>query len=248
MHHSLIFIQTPAAAAAASASATAAEAAQAVATASATTDTGKQQQQQQQHQQVHVLATAEMAKEATDRSNNKRGQNDAASQPAQRPKAEHQQPPQQQQAAAASVSAAATEETAAVTAAVQLAPAAAAAAAAAAASSARSRQLWLGNHAKLNIVASVLLLQPDRQEMLALASQDPERIADSRQFKRDPSRDLGHDNSIIQKTCEELNAHAAFAQYLPANQRIGADLLRQKIKDFTDIAIICLESDIDCSI
>ena len=196
-----------------------------------------------------------MAKEATDRSNNKRGQNDAASQPAQRPKAEHQQPPQQQQAAAASVSAAATEETAAVTAAAQLAPAAAAAAAAAAASSVRSRQLWLGNHAKLNIVASVLLLQPDRQEMLALASQDPERIADIRQFKRDPSRGLGHDNlknagktSIIQKTCEELNAHAAFAQYLPANQRIGADLLRQKIKDFTDIAIICLESDIDCSI
>jgi hypothetical protein len=126
---------------------------------------------------------------------------------------------------------------------------------AAAALSARSRQLWLGNDAKLNIVASLFLLQPERQEMLAIASQDPERIAAIRQIKRDPSRDLDHDNLkhsgkkfIIIKTCEELNEHAGFAQFLPGNQRILPETLRQKIKEFTDIAAICPESDIDRSI
>jgi hypothetical protein len=140
---------------------------------------------------------------------------------------------------------------------LQAPPAAAAAPApaAAAASSARSRQLWQGNHAKLNIVASLFLLQPERQEMLAIASHDPVRAAAIRQFKRDPSRDLGHDNMkhagkkfIIEKLCEELNEHAAFAQFLPANQRLQPELLRQKIREFQDIAVTCDEDSIDRSI
>jgi hypothetical protein len=135
------------------------------------------------------------------------------------------------------------------------APAAAPAVAPAAALSARSRQLWQGNHTKLNIVASLFLLQPERQEMIASASQNPARIAAIRAFKRDTSRDLGHDNLkhagkkfIIEKTCEELNEHAAFAQFLSANQRIQPELLRQKIREFQDISVNCHEDDIDRSI
>ena len=125
---------------------------------------------------------------------------------------------------------------------------------AAAQMSARSRQLWQGNHAKLNIMSSLYLLQPVRQEMIANASQDPESIAVIRQIKRDPSRDLGHDNLkhagkkfIIEKTCEELNDHSIFAQFLPANSRIGAELLRQKIREFQEIAVNSVEEEIDRS-
>lgn len=120
--------------------------------------------------------------------------------------------------------------------------------------SARSRQLWQGNNAKLNIMSSLYLLQPVRQEMIANASQDPDSIAVIRQIKRDPSRDLGHDNLkhagkkfIIEKTCEELNDHSVFAQFLPANSRIGAELLRQKIREFQEIAVNSAEEEIDRS-
>jgi hypothetical protein len=104
-------------------------------------------------------------------------------------------------------------------------------------------------------VASLFLLQPERQEMIAIASHDPVRAAAIRLFKRDPSRDFGHDNMkragkkfIIEKTCEELNEHAAFAQFLSANQRILPELLRQKIREFQDISVICHEDSIDRSI
>jgi hypothetical protein len=116
--------------------------------------------------------------------------------------------------------------------------------------SARSRQLWQGNHPKLNIVARLFLLQPQRQEMLAMASNEPELI---RQLKRDQTKDFGHDNFkhagfsfIVQKTCEELNSNQAFVQgYLPQNSILSAELLRQKIKEFQLIAVNTNIQDID---
>jgi hypothetical protein len=129
-----------------------------------------------------------------------------------------------------------------------------AAAAPPAALSARGRAMWQGNDIKLNIVASLYLLQPGRQEMIAAASNDQIAITAIRQFKIDPSRDLGHDNLkragkkfIIEKTCEELNDHPIFAQFLLPNSRMNAELLRQKIGEFQEIAVNSPEEDIDRS-
>jgi hypothetical protein len=117
----------------------------------------------------------------------------------------------------------------------------------------RNRALWQGNHAKLNIVARRYLMQPGRQEMLAMASNDAERIAEIRQLKRDPTKDFGYDNFkhsaltfLVRKTREELNSDQTFVQnYLPQNSILSDELLRQKINQFTLVAISTDVADID---
>jgi hypothetical protein len=117
----------------------------------------------------------------------------------------------------------------------------------------RNRALWQGNHAKLNIVARRYLMQPGRQEMLAMASNDADRIAEIRQLKRDPTKDFGHDNFkhsaltfLVRKTREELNSDQTFVQnYLPQNSLLSDELLRQKINQFMLVAINTDVADID---
>ncbi len=117
----------------------------------------------------------------------------------------------------------------------------------------RNRALWQGNDAKLNIVAGRYLMQPGRQEMQAMASNNADRIAEIRQLKRDPNRDFGHDNYkhsslsfLVRKTCEELNSDVTFVQnYLPLNFVLSEELLRQKINQFMQIAIATNVGDID---
>jgi hypothetical protein len=117
----------------------------------------------------------------------------------------------------------------------------------------RNRALWQGNHPKLNIVARRYLMQPGRQEMLAVASNDPDRIAEIRHLKRDPNRDFGYDNLkhsalsfLVRKTCEELNSDPTFVQnYLPLNSVLSEELLRQRINQFLQIAIATNVGDID---
>jgi hypothetical protein len=122
-----------------------------------------------------------------------------------------------------------------------------------AAAAPRNRNLWQGNHPKLNMVARRYLMQPQRQEMLAVASNDPDRIAEIRGLKRDPSKDFGHDNFkhsaltfINRKTCEELNNDQVFVQnYLLPNSLLNEEVLRQKIKDFQRVAVNTDVEDID---
>jgi hypothetical protein len=121
------------------------------------------------------------------------------------------------------------------------------------AAASRNRALWQGNHAKLNIVARRYLMQPGRQEMLAMASDDAHRIAEIRQLKRDPTKDFGYDNFkhsaltfLVRKTREELNSDQTFVQsYLPANSLLSDELLRQKINQFMLVAINTPVADID---
>jgi hypothetical protein len=115
----------------------------------------------------------------------------------------------------------------------------------AAAPAPRNRYFWVGNDTKLNIVARRFLLQPQRQEMAAMAANDPERISEIRLLKRDQNKDFDHDNFkhsahsfLVQKTCEELNTDRAFVEsHLPPNSSLNAELLRQKIKEFQQIAV-----------
>ncbi len=96
------------------------------------------------------------------------------------------------------------------------------------------------------------LNQPERQELLANALADETRRELIRSLKRDPNRDLSHDNLkyagqkfLIQKTADELNACQQFAQYKLPSQEITTELLRQKIKEFQDIAVAASEESID---
>lgn len=149
-----------------------------------------------------------------------------------------------------------------------------AAASAAASTSARSRTQWNHNHPKLNLMARYVrpamaclqasatagsrnifryyLNQPERQEQEAVALNDEARLEHILCLKREPNRDLGHDNLkyagqkfLLQKTAEELNACQEFANYKPATQEISTELLRQKIKEFQEIAVATAEADID---
>jgi hypothetical protein len=72
------------------------------------------------------------------------------------------------------------------------------------------------------------LNQPERQELLANSLNDETRREHIRSLKRDPNRDLGHDNLkyagqkfLIQKTADELNACQQFAQYKLPSQGIS---------------------------
>jgi hypothetical protein len=117
----------------------------------------------------------------------------------------------------------------------------------------RDRHFWQGNDSKLNVFARIFLRQPQRQEMLAIASNDPERVAEIRQLKRVLARDFDHDNFkhsafsfIVLKTCEELNSNQAFVDsYLPANTLLNPELVRQKVKEFQAIAVRANIQDID---
>ena len=136
---------------------------------------------------------------------------------------------------------------------VQEAPAPVAVPPPVAAAAPRNRNLWQGNHPKLNMVARRYLMQPQRQEMLAMASNDLDRIAEIRGLKRDPTKDFGHDNFkhsaltfINRKTCEELNSDQVFVQsYLPPNSLLNDENLRQKIKDFQRVAVNTNVEEID---
>jgi hypothetical protein len=118
----------------------------------------------------------------------------------------------------------------------------------------RSRHLWTGNNTKLNLLARKYINQPLRQEVAANASGSADRIAEIRSLKRDPSRDLDFDNLahagklfLVQKTCEELNECAEFRNHIPENFNLSVELTRQKIKEYTEIAVATPEHSIDHS-
>ena len=90
-------------------------------------------------------------------------------------------------------------------------------AASAASNHPRNKYFWVGNDPKLNIVARLCLMQPQRQEMLAVASNDADHISEIRQLKWDQSKYFNHDNFkhsahsfLVQKTCEELSQDVSF--------------------------------------
>ena len=94
--------------------------------------------------------------------------------------------------------------------------------------------------------------QPRRQEIIAAASGDLALQTQILSLKRNPTRDLDHDNLkysgqkfLLDKTCEELNTCTEFARFKPATQQIHYELLRSKIKEFQDIAVAAREDSID---
>jgi hypothetical protein len=117
---------------------------------------------------------------------------------------------------------------------------------------ARNRYFWAGNDGKLNLMASKYLNQPLRQELQANSSRDADVIAHIRSLKRDPAKDLDHDNLkhsgklfLVQKTCDELNECELFKEYMPEHQTLGVELCRQKIREFQEIAVNTRDADID---
>jgi hypothetical protein len=109
---------------------------------------------------------------------------------------------------------------------------------------ARSRTLWVGNNAKLNMVASKFRGQPLRQELAANASGSQDLIDKILSLKRDPNQDFDFGNLkhsgkkfLIEKTTAELNECAQFQLHMPAGAQILPEYLRQKIKEFSDIAV-----------
>jgi superfamily II DNA or RNA helicase len=96
------------------------------------------------------------------------------------------------------------------------------------------------------------LNQPGRQQLLSVAQNDAASQGLILTLKREPHRDLSHDNLkyagqkfLLQKTAEELNACQEFARYKQASQEISTELLRQKIKEFQDAAVAASEESID---
>jgi hypothetical protein len=91
-----------------------------------------------------------------------------------------------------------------------------------------------------------------RQEIEANASGSPELIDAIRQLKRDTTQDLDFDNLkhagkifLIQKTCEQLNDSQEFKNLMPEGVMLGIELARQKIKEFSDLAVATPEDQID---
>jgi hypothetical protein len=116
----------------------------------------------------------------------------------------------------------------------------------------RNRYFWAGNNAKLNMLASAYINQPMRQEIGANASGSAESIEAIRQLKRDTTQELDFDNLkhsgkmfLIQKTCEQLNDCDEFKALMPEGTSLGIELARQKIKEFSDIAVATQEDQID---
>lgn len=71
-------------------------------------------------------------------------------------------------------------------------------------------------------------------------------------LKRDAMQDLDFDNLkhsgkvfLIQKTCEQLNACQEFKNFMQEGAILGIELVRQKIKEFSDIAVATPENQID---
>jgi hypothetical protein len=50
---------------------------------------------------------------------------------------------------------------------------------------------------------------------------------------------------LIQKTCEQLNDCDEFKALMPEGISLGIELARQKIKEFSDIAVATQEDQID---
>jgi len=102
------------------------------------------------------------------------------------------------------------------------------------------------------MLASVYINQLMRQEIGANASGSAESIEAIRQLKRDTTRELDFDNwkhsgkmFLIQKTCEQLNDCDEFKALMPEGISLGIELARQKIKEFSDIAVATQEDQID---
>jgi hypothetical protein len=116
----------------------------------------------------------------------------------------------------------------------------------------RNRYFWTGNNAKLNMLASAYINQPMRQEIAATASGSPDLMEAIKLLKRDAMQDLDFDNLkhsgkvfLIQKTCEQLNACQEFKNFMQEGAILGIELVRQKIKEFSDIAVATPENQID---
>ena len=109
---------------------------------------------------------------------------------------------------------------------------------------ARSRNLWVGNDPKINLVASKFRGQPLRQELAANASGSQDLIAKIRSLKRDPTKEFDFGNLkhsgkkfLMEQTAAELNECAQFQLHMPAGAQLTPEYLRQKIKEFSDIAV-----------
>ena len=116
----------------------------------------------------------------------------------------------------------------------------------------RNRYYWTGNNAKLNMLASAYINQPMRQDIAATASGSPALIEAIKLLKRDTRQDLDFDNLkhsgkmfLIQKTCEQLNDCQEFKNLMPEGAILSIELGRQKIKEFSDIAVATPENQID---
>jgi hypothetical protein len=122
-----------------------------------------------------------------------------------------------------------------------------------AATSGRSLILWAGNNGKLNLLASKHLNQGIRQEMPANASNNADLLAEIRALKRDSTQELDHGNFkhsgqifLVRRTCEELNANPLFQQFLPPHyNRLGIEVCRPKIREYTEIAVNTPIEEID---
>ena len=117
---------------------------------------------------------------------------------------------------------------------------------------ARSRNLWIGNNPKLNLVASKFRGQPLRQELAANASGSQDLIAKIRSLKRDPTKEFDFGNLkhsgkkfLMEQTAAELNECAQFQLHMPAGAQLQYEYLRQKIKEFSDIAVATPVARID---
>ena len=113
----------------------------------------------------------------------------------------------------------------------------------------RNRYYWTGNNAKLNMLDSAYINQPMWQEIAANASGSPALIDAIKLLKRDAFQDLDFDNLkysgemfLIQKTCEQLNACQEFQNLIPEGAMLSIELGRQKIKEFSDIAVATPEN------
>ncbi len=111
--------------------------------------------------------------------------------------------------------------------------------------------LWVGNDPKINLVASKFRGQPLRQELAANASGSQDLVAEIRSL-RDPTRDFDYGNLkhygkkfLMEKTTAELNECAQFQLHMPVGAQLLPEYLRQKIKEFSDIAVATLVDQID---
>jgi hypothetical protein len=104
--------------------------------------------------------------------------------------------------------------------------------------------LWHGNNPKLNLIASKFRRQPLRQEIAVTASRSQDLKDKILSLKRDPNQDFDFGNLkhsgkkfLIEKTTAELNECEQFQIHMPAGAQMNPEYLRQKIKEFFDIAI-----------
>lgn len=101
---------------------------------------------------------------------------------------------------------------------------------------------WLGNTARLNIMARTLLLAPLNFETLAGAANRQSDLDTIRNMKRIQTSALAWDNLkhsgktiLLNRVCADLNADAAYLE-AAGGARLNPELLRQKMNQFITLA------------